>query len=148
VFAILRVKCVDPTDHAQQVQQETWRKLWQFAKHYDGKRGFDSWLGALARNASIDHINKCETRTRLIDDLEVKGILGDGPVENAESRIVNQILLHELWEKLAPEEQTLATLAFIQNYENKEIGQMLGVSEAAIKVRRFRLIRKLQKLAS
>lgn len=39
VYRILRVKCVDPTDHAQQVKQDVWIKLLQRVDKFDSDEG-------------------------------------------------------------------------------------------------------------
>lgn len=148
VFAILRVRCVYPLDHAQEVRQEVWRKLWEGARQYDAERSFSHWLGALARNASIDHIKRCDTRLEPLDEKDGKGVSGEGPAEGAESRIIKRIFLRELWDKLTDDEREIGTLAYIEGLDGKELAQRLATTEGAAKLRKFRLGRKLQKLAS
>ncbi len=145
VYAILKGRCVDPPDHAQQVEQDVWVKVLKGAGGYDSSREFVYWLNGLVRNTSIDHIKRCDPRTSPIEANE--GILGDAPAAGADSRIVNRILLRELWEKLDDNERKLATLVFIEQLEVREIAHILGIKENAVRQRRFRLIRKLQKLA-
>jgi RNA polymerase sigma-70 factor (ECF subfamily) len=148
VRAILRVKCVDPPDHAQDVEQDVWIKLLHRAGQYDSTRGkFVHWLNRLVRNASIDHINRCDTRTTTIEGTEGTGIFGELPAGGAEVGIVNRLLLGELWEKLNDRERTLAILLFVEGLDGREIAQTLDITEVAARVRIHRLVHKLEKIA-
>ena len=149
VYALLRYACVDPPDHAQDVKQDIWFKVKRSLDTFDSSRGeHRHWLSGIARNASIDHIRGCGTRTKSIEDAEAEGLLGETPVEEAESRIVSRIMLGELWVKLTDEEQTLAQLTYVDGLSSKEMAQRLGIGEGAVRQRQFRLVRKLQMLAN
>lgn len=148
VHRILWAKCVDLTDHAQQVKQDVWIKLWQRAHKYDSDEGeFVHWLNALVKNLAIDHIRKCDTRTTSIENTEIKDILGSLPVESAESRIVNRILLGQLRDRLDEQERKLVTLYFNEGLNDREIARILEIKENVVRVRRYRLVHKLRKLA-
>jgi len=148
VHRILRVKCVDLTDHAKQVKQDVWIKLWQRADKYDKAKGeFVPWLNVLVKNLAIEHIRKCDTRTTSIENTEGTGILGSLPVESGEARLFNRILLGELWDRFDEQERTFATLYFIEGLNDREIARILDIQENLVRVRRYRLVHRLRKLA-
>lgn len=146
VCKILSHGCVDPPDHIRDVKQDIYIKV--KTSKYDSSRGeFRPWVSAIARNAAIDHIKRwCDISTQSIEDAEVKGLLGEAPAERGEARIHGRILLTELWVKLNDHERELARLSYIVGLSYKEIAQRLGIDENAVRQRRFRLERKLQKL--
>jgi RNA polymerase sigma factor (sigma-70 family) len=149
VYAILRYRCVDPPDHAQDVKHDIWVKFKQGVRRYDSRRGeLGPWLITIAKNTSLTHIRRCDTRARPIEDTEVEGLLGEAPAEGAESRIVRRILLGELWAQLDDQERRLAELVFISELSYQEIARRLGINEGAARVRKYRLERKLQELAN
>ena len=148
VSAILRGACANPQDYVEDVKQDVWLRIWQRAGQYRSHDGsFIGWLIGITKNASIDYIKKIRgQRVTPFEDLEAKGLLRDGPAEDTETRVGNWIILQSIWEKLSPEERTLAIL-ISKGHKNKEIAQALEVSEGAVKLRKYRLVRKLQKLA-
>lgn len=105
---------------AEEALQETWLRVYRFRTRYDPKRPFKPWLYAIATNAGRD-------AKRPQPDLF---LLEEQPGEPSPLRdLVTSALA-----ALDPEDRRLLLLA-IEGFESAEIGEMLGITAGAVRVR-------------
>jgi len=85
------LRCVDATDHAQDVSQEVSQKLWEHAGQYDRtKRPVRAWLTAIIDNNCIDHRRRrCFPGQASIDDPKSLGFLDDSRVPDVGAQAMN-----------------------------------------------------------
>lgn len=50
-------------EQAEDLVQETWLRVLERARQYDGHQRFEPWLFSIARNLAIDHLRKQQTAT-------------------------------------------------------------------------------------
>jgi len=50
-------------EQAEDLVQETWLRVLERARQYDGRLRFEPWLFSIARNLAIDHLRKQQTAT-------------------------------------------------------------------------------------
>lgn len=143
-----KLRCIDATDHAQDVSQEVGERLWQRAGQYDAnKKPVRAWLTRIIDNLCIDHRRRrCFPGEASIDDPDTSGFLGDGRVPDVGVQAMNWQVLRKLYSQLTRDEQRLMVL-IIDDLSHDEIGQRLGITEGAVKVRKYRLVQRLIKLA-
>lgn len=135
---------MDAEDLVSQVFHRMLEKLHQF----DPARGsVRTWVLAMARNAVIDHYRK-RRESQPPDELE--DVLADGgisPLEALEhdehARVVRQLLVQQ-----PAEVREMFALRFGDGLRYREIAELMGLSEAAIKQRFSRTLRELRSAAA
>jgi RNA polymerase sigma-70 factor (ECF subfamily) len=97
-------------------------------------RSIKDWLFICARNLAYNHLKK--------KPLNYK------PIEFEQTVTIEQkIFIQEILGKLEPDERELILLREQQGYTTKEISTMLNVTDEAVRVRLFRIRKKMQVLA-
>ena len=93
------------------------------------------WLFICARNLIYNYLKK-------------KSITGYVPIQNDSSVTIEQrIFIEQILGHLKPEERELILLREQQRYSIGEISKMIELSEEAVRVRLFRIRKKMQVLA-
>ena len=140
----------------EDIIQDTFAKAYFSLHTYRQGASFEHWLARIAVNNCYDELRRKKKRNEvLIGDmtdeeaswLDYK-MLGH-PVESnatAEDREIASAVTERLLAGLAAEERVILTLLHIQDYSVKEIAQMLGWSEAKVKIRAFRARHSLRRL--
>jgi RNA polymerase sigma-70 factor (ECF subfamily) len=93
LFRYLIYLCGNP-DLARDLFQETWIRVLERGSQYDGRREFSTWLFAVARNLTIDHLRKK-------NPVSLDGLMDDeehAPLEPADTRPM-------AWELIAQRQQ-------------------------------------------
>ncbi len=107
------------------------------------EQDFRNWIYAIAANQANAYIRKASRR---------KNLLEKAAASMAASRDASTDDLSELdWPalyaailKLKPEHQTIVTLRFFENLEFEEIGRIMNVRPATLRVTLHRILRKLR----
>ncbi|HWS55717.1 MAG TPA: sigma-70 family RNA polymerase sigma factor [Pyrinomonadaceae bacterium] len=123
---------------AEDVAQESFMRLYHkgLGSLPAGEARF--WLFRVARNLALNELNKGQTRRRLFDKVAAAfGSHDAGPEREYEAAERRGLVLEML--KLLPEQQRAALLLREQEEMSyREIADVLGVSEAKVKVDIFR----------
>lgn len=132
----------DAQDICHQVFMNAWQNINGF--RFQGFP-FSSWLYKIARNAVIDH-----WRTRKVSvDIELvsENLLSDAPAlgESVDRKLGLQLVWSGL-KRLDEDYQSLLIMKFVDELSNKEIAEILGKSEGAIRVTQHRALKQLKKL--
>jgi RNA polymerase sigma-70 factor (ECF subfamily) len=107
------------------------------------EQDFRSWIYAIAANQANAYIRKASRR---------KNLLGKAAASMASSRDASTDDLSGLdWPalyaailRLKPEHQTIVTLRFFEDLEFEEIGQIMNVRAATLRVTLHRILKKLR----
>jgi len=107
------------------------------------EQDFRNWIYAIATNQANAYVRKASRR---------KNLLGKAAASMAASRDASADDLSELdWPalyaailRLKPEHQTIVTLRFFENVEFEEIGQIMNVRPATLRVTLHRILKKLR----
>jgi RNA polymerase sigma-70 factor (ECF subfamily) len=141
---------------SEDLTQEIFIKVYQTLRTYDPGQGtFQTWLSHIARNHLVDHYRRTR-RDRLtfsLDDDESRLVqkpgTGLGPAEQVESRERRELLQAAL-ERLSPDMREAVILRDLQDFDYREIAQVLGVAEGTVKSRinrgRLELARVLKRM--
>jgi RNA polymerase sigma-70 factor (ECF subfamily) len=108
------------------------------------EQDFRSWIYAIAVNQANAHIRKTLRRRRLLDHA-VNRRAGDEDPAAAWSRL-DWPTLYAAMGQLKPPQQTLLTLRFFENMDYDEIGRVMGVRPATVRVMLHRTLRRLQEV--
>ena len=131
-------------DQVDDLVQETWLRVLERGRSYDGESRFEPWLFAIARNLAIDHTRK----RRLVsldsndDDERQDASLSAvstaaSPFEQAARTEDAQHLAHSL-QSLRPEVREALVLRFHEELSLQEISQVVGASVSTISSRIYR----------
>lgn len=151
---------------AEEVVQATFLTLWNRAELFDPSRGtLPTWLQAIARRRTIDHLRAAGRRGRAITLSSVIGAdadrdsMGDwltvsgelvgvaapepGP-EHALASKETRASIEEALATLAPPERSVITLAYQTGLSQSEIAARLGWPIGTVKTRTRRALRHLR----
>ena len=129
-------------DIAHEVFLRAWKNIGEFQE-----RGFpfSSWLYRIARNQVIDHY-RLQKNTVSLDRIDSDLVrFTDSPETAADVRIawekVRSVMRH-----LTEDEQDVIVMRFVSDLAPKEIAEVLGKSEGAVRVIQHRAIQALKEL--
>ena len=132
---------------AEDITEEVFVKAWKAIKSCQGKeKTFSSWLYRIAHNQVIDNL-RSQRKCLSIEETESLADVSNPELE-AEGNWERQELLATL-SCLPQSQKQVIILKFIEGLDNREIEQIMGKSEGAIRVLQMRALATLrQKLSS
>jgi RNA polymerase sigma-70 factor (ECF subfamily) len=134
-FGKMKVVCLRYTkdaDHALDVLQEGFVKVFQNMERYTGSGSFEGWIRRIMVNLSIDHFRKQKNDLVLLSAHQSAEEWGDAVEEDTEEEGFeydfkpNQIL--EAMQQLSPAYRTVFNLYVFENYSHQDIADALGIS--------------------
>jgi len=139
-----RILCDEP--EARDVVQESFIKIWQKIRSYDGKAKFTTWMYRIVTNTSIDKLRSMKRNRHInIDELTVQAeslIQADfsGQFENEELAEMITYFSEGL-----PEKQRLVfVMRDLQGMLSSEVQEILEMSESAIKSNLYHARREIR----
>lgn len=132
VFKHLRDK-----DASDDLVQDCYLKLWQNRSGLDASK-IKSWLFSVAHNAMINYV-KVESRKTGLDHAEVREM----PTQHSPEFDLKEIVEKSL-EELTPPQRSIILLRDHEGYNYKEIGDILQLNEAQVKVYLFRARQRIK----
>ncbi|MCM2326021.1 MAG: RNA polymerase sigma factor [Candidatus Woesearchaeota archaeon] len=128
---------------AEDLASETWLRSIKNAHQFDRTQQFRPWLYRIGHNLLIDESRKKSNSEEYIpaDSLD----LMKSPICTVEETVdknADAARVHKLLEGLDSSTSKLLTLAYISEYSQAEIADMVGSHEDAIKLRLFRARKK------
>lgn len=139
-----RVQDVDIADEiTSQVFERTLSKIGSYRPKI---APFGAWLFAIARNTIRDHYRSTRRHPWFsLEALSSQGSSDPLPDEAVENKDTSAMLLWAV-HQLPPREQDIIALKFTSKLGNKEIANMIGLSESNVGVILLRALRQLRKL--
>jgi RNA polymerase sigma-70 factor (ECF subfamily) len=123
-----------------------------FVRAYKGLRGFQErssfyvWLARIAVNLSINFSRREKFRSFLsIFDILDKPSTTSTPVEKMEEDELKSAI-DKATQSLPARQRNVFVLKFHQGFSHKEIAEIMGITEGAVKANYFQAIKKLQKI--
>lgn len=152
VFAIVGRRV--PLKEAEEVAQQVFIKTFQSLGSFKQKSEFRHWLAQITTRTCYDfwrkHYRNKEVLCSQIGDDEynwMESVMNAQSIsESAEltkKREAREILHHAL-ARLSPEDRTVLTLTYLEDYSVKEAARLLGWTQANVKVRAHRSRAKLR----
>lgn len=129
---------------AEDLTEELFLKAFAKLASITDNSAFEGWLYQIARNLVVDYYRQKRTTIALEEienTLEYETNVVD--VVNLQSQ---QKVLLKLIKELAPEQQIVIKLKFLEDLNNDEISELLHKSQGAIRVIQHRAIVRLQEL--
>jgi RNA polymerase sigma-70 factor (ECF subfamily) len=126
---------------AEDITEEVFLKAWKAIKTCKGKgKTFSSWIYRIAHN----HIINTRRNLNKLSSIEVEKLSSLNEPDLVFEMNSEQ---HEIMESIAelpPNQAQVITLKFIEGFDNREIGKILGKSEGAVRITQLRALTALR----
>jgi len=130
---------------AEDLTEEVFLKAWKSIDTCRGKeQTFSSWLYRIAHNHVIDNLRS--QRKYLSADMEALAEVSS-PELGEEGKLERQEML-EVISDLPQNQKQVIILKFIEGLDNREIGQIMGKSQGAVRVLQMRALATLRQRLS
>lgn len=142
VYAVI-LSIIPDRDHAADVLQEAFVKIWKQIDSYDSQKGrLYTWMVQIARNSAIDVVRSKKFQVNqqnreLSDSVYEKGTNDFNP---------DKIGLRQQVGQMKPEHKELIELSYFQGYTQEEMSEMLKVPLGTVKTRMRSALIQLRKL--
>ena len=122
---------------------EAFLRMYRAHARFDPNGNFGGWARRIATNLALDHLRKSRREAPLTVDPEDSRADTRAGGDAAERREIRDAVARAMSE-LPPKLRVVATLALVEDVSYREIGDALGISEGAARVRGFRASRLLR----
>ncbi len=122
--------------------QDVFLRMLKYRKSYRDDGEFKVWMFSIARNCRNDYYRG---RSFKFEPIEHAGQVADSAMSPEESLLLDQdvALLKKALGELSDDMREVIILSRYQGLRYREIGEIMGCSEGAVKVRVFRAIKEL-----
>jgi RNA polymerase sigma-70 factor (ECF subfamily) len=129
---------------AEDVTSSVFLTVAQSMRRFKGatEQDFRAWVYTIAANQANAHIRKSTRRKRLMENIVQHR--RSGGADASEWSNLDWPTLYAAIQQLKPEQQTLLTLRYFENMDYDEIGRVVDVRPATIRVTLHRVLRRLQ----
>jgi len=139
-------------EDVEDVAQEVFVRLYYSLDQLRTAEVFEPWLYRLTVNASYDYLRRAKRRneSRMADLSEQQVMMADAQAgsrqedDNRQKRRTRD-LMEALFRQVSEEDRLLLTLKEVEGLSLKELEQVYGVNENALKVRLFRARQRVLK---
>jgi len=128
----------DPAS-AEDLTVETFLRAYRSHARFRADGNFEAWLRRIATNAALDHLRRARIHVELPEDLPA--VATPDTAEQNEARNA----IRSAFASLPPRLRIVVQLGLVEEEPYRAIGNALGISEAAVKLRMFRAVRMLRK---
>ncbi|MDQ2657320.1 MAG: RNA polymerase sigma factor [Bacteroidota bacterium] len=131
---------------SEDLVQNVFLRILKYRYLFRGEGDFKTWMFHIARNVSNDHFRK--NRWTAKDDLEKwQDRLSNHDNRQTEFQQDEELqLLSIALEKLPDDKREIILLSKFNDKKYREIGEILGCSEGAVKVKVFRALQELREV--
>ena len=144
-FTLAR-RLVSDEDDARDVVQETYLRAFRSLGSFRGDAQFTTWLYRITANCASTHLGR--RRRNRHEELDEEVDVADPTPEHDPAAAADAALLRQRLEaaiaELPPRLRAVVVLRDVYDLTHAEIGEQLGISESAAKVRLHRARRRLR----
>ena len=129
---------------SEDLVQNTFFRIIKYRHLFRGDGDFKTWMFHIARNVSHDHFRKDKMKFReSVENWQERLGHDENQSTEMQQREAQQMLSMAM-DKLPAEKREVLLLSKYQEKKYKEIGEILGCSEGAVKVKVFRALQELK----
>jgi RNA polymerase sigma-70 factor (ECF subfamily) len=136
-------RLVGDSQEAEDVAQEAYVRVFRGLAGFRGDAQFETWLYRIVANAAMTYLRKRRRFGEVLRDGDV-GPAQAPSAERPDDQALDRESLARALEGLPTSMRAVVILKDVYGLSCREIGQQLGVSEGAVKVRLHRARRKLR----
>lgn len=133
-------------EDAQDMTQETFLRAFLNIHQYRGEARFSTWLYRVAYNIGMD-IKRKQKRSSIVETpLKEPGVhFPDIPQRSFEGYTGEREAIEKALQTLSDSQRVAITLNYFHGFRMREIGEVLGCSEATVRTHIFRGLRRLRR---
>jgi RNA polymerase sigma-70 factor (ECF subfamily) len=141
VFSIC-LRLISEREEANDQAQEIFIKVFQNLRKFRERSRFSTWLYRIAYNHCIDYLRGSHRKLNMVNLDQIPDTVGepDDPLEIEQ----DERALIEVLRELNSSDQLLVMLYYYENQSVREIAEITGLSESNVKMRMFRLRKKIR----
>jgi RNA polymerase sigma-70 factor (ECF subfamily) len=137
------LRIVGDRQEAEDVSQDAYLRVFKGLDGFRGEAQFETWLYRIVANAALSHLRRRRRFGELVVDPEDETSEPPAPSEFAE-RTVDRESLSRALQALPVSLRSVVVLKDVYGLSCQEIGDQIGVSEGAVKVRLHRARKRLK----
>ncbi len=131
---------------AADLSVEAFVRAYKGLKDFEERASFYVWLAKIAVNLCINFSKRERFRSFLsIFSLSERPAVTTSPARKAEEKEL-KLAIDRAIKSLPPRQRSCFVLKFYQGFTHRQIAQVLGISQGAVKANYFQAIKKLQKI--
>ncbi len=136
---------VKNTDEAEDLAQDIFLKLFVKLNTFKGKSKFSTWLYAFTYNHCVNYVNRSTARKIKQKSVDAESLEDTyySPDEDESIHKLKVEKLKEALELISPEEKMILLLKYQDYLSIKELEDVFGIGESAVKMRLKRAKEKL-----
>lgn len=144
LYAVIR-RIVYRHEDADDVLQNTFIKVWRYISTFKGDSKLSTWLYSIATNEALSHLRKEKRKQTLsltTDEYDLSEMLTSDPYfdgDKAEADFMAAI------DELPDKQKLTFELRYFQDLPYKEISEITGTSEGALKANYHHAVKKIKK---
>ena len=138
VFSILKAMLYP--HEAVEATQDTFIKMYKSAHHFRDRSKFSTWLYSIAYRTGLDYIKKRKPYDELEEGIKISDHDSERSLQQSELRSLIDTKLKEL----PPEDAALIRMYYLNEYNVKEVAEIMELSVANVKVKLFRIRKTLR----
>lgn len=132
-------------DLSQDLTQNVFYRIMRYRNSYRSGASFRTWMYQIARNVQNDHYQKSKMKFSDYEQIEGKEDESGSALKHLEKQEMENTLEEAM--KLLPDAQReIILLSRYEGMRYREIGEVLGCSEGAVKVRVHRAMQQLKEV--
>jgi RNA polymerase sigma-70 factor, ECF subfamily len=139
----LAYRLVGDRHEAEDVAQDAYLKVYRSIRGFRGDASFDTWLYRIVSNTAITHLRR---RGRFGDLAKEADEIVQLPESGAAVDPVDRDEVHRALAALPVAQRSVLMLKDVYGFSCAEIGEQMGLSEGAVKVRLHRARKRLKDL--
>lgn len=144
VFTIVH-RIVASTEEAEEVAQDVFIKAYKKLHDFQGKAKFSTWLYRIAYNTAISHSRKKKVVVLTMEENMIENYSVDEMCDDIMglSALEQKKLIHHALSVLPRTDNLIISLFYFHEKDIEEIGDIIGMTSNNIKVKLFRIRKKL-----
>ncbi|MGN6568365.1 MAG: RNA polymerase sigma factor [Flavipsychrobacter sp.] len=135
---------------AEELAQDVFMKAFRCLADFKGNSKFSTWLYTIVNTTCLSHLRKKKDETVLLAHEQISAHLDQfQSTDNADDRLkqkARESFIATAMRYLPPEDAKIITLFYQLEQSVDEIGKVLGITTANVKVKLFRARQKLREI--
>jgi RNA polymerase sigma-70 factor (ECF subfamily) len=129
---------------SEDLVQNTFFRILKYRHLFRGEGDFRTWMFHIARNVSHDHFRKDKLKWKESVENWQNKLAHEDNREGEMQLTEKNAMLSMAMDKLPQDKKEILLLSKYQEKKYKEIGEIIGCSEGAVKVKVFRALQELK----
>jgi RNA polymerase sigma-70 factor (ECF subfamily) len=138
----LAYRLVGDRHEAEDVAQEAYLRAYRSLRGFRGEARFETWLCRITTNAAMNHLRRRGRFGEVLAEDDERIVIEPEP--RAVDEVVERDEVERALATLPPGQRSVVLLKDVYGFSCREIGEEIGISEGAVKVKLHRARRRLK----